>query len=51
MTFVFLPVIWFVTDKIIEPRLLPVTPQVGDEPAADDQRNPVRRSCRQRFRA
>ena len=38
MTFVFLPVIWFVTDKIIEPRLLPVTPQVGDEPAADDQR-------------
>ena len=38
MTFVFLPVIWFVTDKIIEPRLLPVTPQVGDEPAAHDQR-------------
>ena len=25
MTFVFLPVIWFVTDKIIEPRLLPVS--------------------------
>ena len=38
MTFVFLPVIWFVTDKIIEPRLLPVSPQVGDEPAAHDQR-------------
>lgn len=38
MTFVFLPVIWFVTDKIIEPRLLPVTPQAADEPAAHDQR-------------
>ncbi len=38
MTFVFLPVIWFVTDKIIEPRLLPVSPQVGDEPAPHDQR-------------
>ena len=45
MTFVFLPVIWFVTDKIIEPRLLPITPQVSDEPAAHDQRNPVRRSA------
>lgn len=38
MTFIFLPVIWFVTDKIIEPRLLPVSPQVGDEAAAHDQR-------------
>ncbi len=26
MTFVFLPVIWYVTDKIIEPRLAPIMP-------------------------
>lgn len=26
MTFVFLPVIWFVTDKIIEPKLKPINP-------------------------
>ncbi len=26
MTFVFLPVIWYVTDKIIEPRLAPIVP-------------------------
>lgn len=26
MTFVFLPVIWYVTDRVIEPRLAPLTP-------------------------
>lgn len=26
MTFIFLPVIWYVTDKIIEPRLAPIVP-------------------------
>ena len=40
MTFVFLPVIWFVTDKIIEPRLLPVSPHIEDEPVAHDQKEP-----------
>ena len=40
MTFVFLPVIWFVTDKIIEPRLLPVGPHIEDEHVAHDQKEP-----------
>ena len=40
MTFVFLPVIWFVTDTIIEPRLLPVSPHIEDEPVAHDQSKP-----------
>ena len=40
MTFVFLPVIWFVTDKIIEPRLLPVSSHIEDEPVAHDQKAP-----------
>jgi aminobenzoyl-glutamate transport protein len=35
MTFVFLPVIWFVTDSIIEPRLGKFTPQGNDNTATD----------------
>ena len=41
MTFVFLPVIWFVTDKIIEPRLGPWNPahasNVASDSGAEDQ--------------
>ena len=38
MTFLFLPVIWFVTDKIIEPRLGQWTPaSARDAPAADEK--------------
>ncbi|MEM9619582.1 MAG: AbgT family transporter [Pseudomonadota bacterium] len=46
MTFIFLPVIWFVTDKIIEPRMGGYTPQGpagemvkdGDKPLTPDQK-------------
>ncbi|MFL2850886.1 MAG: AbgT family transporter [Pseudohongiellaceae bacterium] len=34
MTFVFLPVIWFVTDKIIEPRLNPIAPGEAESTTA-----------------
>ncbi|MGB7404997.1 MAG: AbgT family transporter [Pacificimonas sp.] len=36
MTFVFLPVIWFVTDKIIEPRLGPWSPSAATAVAAGE---------------
>ncbi|MEM9195486.1 MAG: AbgT family transporter [Myxococcota bacterium] len=43
LTFLFLPIIWFVTDRIIEPRLGTWTPPEGEDPAddkalTDDQR-------------
>ncbi|MEM7664915.1 MAG: AbgT family transporter [Pseudomonadota bacterium] len=37
MTFVFLPVIWFVTDKIIEPRLGPWNPAKAGNTTAEEQ--------------
>ncbi len=37
MTFVFLPVIWFVTDKVIEPRLGTWNPANAGRPAEDEQ--------------
>ena len=40
MTFVFLPVIWWVTDKIIEPRLVPVIPGQIESSTAGSIRNP-----------
>ncbi|WP_375204380.1 AbgT family transporter [Hyphococcus sp.] len=50
MTFVFLPVIWFVTDRIIEPRLGGYVPQGpagemikdGDKPLTPDQKKGLR---------
>src|SRR5690606_15118094 len=39
MTMVFLPVIWFITDRVVEPRLQPYgakTPQTDDQAAAPD---------------
>ncbi len=51
MTFVFTPVIWFVTDRIVEPRLGPWNParagnakvdDQGDRPLADDERKGLR---------
>jgi len=52
MTFVFLPVIWFVTDKIIEPRLGSFTPQTeaglsaaeADAPLTDGQKKGLGRA-------
>ena len=37
MTFIFLPVIWFVTDKIIEPRLGPFDPSLAAATGAGDE--------------
>jgi len=37
MTFVFLPVIWYVTDKIIEPRLGAFDPSLASAASADDE--------------
>lgn len=37
LTFVFLPVIWFVTDRIVEPRLGPWQGVEGEEPDADGE--------------
>ncbi len=50
MTFIFLPVIWFVTDRIIEPRLGKYMPQGpagemirdGDKPLSADQKKGLR---------
>ena len=52
MTFIFLPVIWFVTDKIIEPRLGGFTPQTeahksaaeADAPLTDGQKKGLARA-------
>lgn len=53
MTFVFLPVIWYITDKVIEPRLVPTTKgttsdsgmravEQSDEGLSDDERRGLR---------
>lgn len=39
MTFVFLPVIWFVTDRVIEPRLGKFDPSLAAATGADDEGN------------
>ena len=39
MTFVFLPVIWFVTDKMIEPRLGKWNPAMAGRPADDEEQD------------
>ena len=39
MTFVFLPVIWYVTDRIIEPRLGAFDPSLAAATGADDDSN------------
>ena len=39
MTFVFLPVIWYVTDRIIEPRLGTFDPSLAAATGADDDSN------------
>ena len=52
MTFIFLPVIWFVTDRIIEPRLGGYTPdgpagemiKDGDKPLAPEQKKGLMRA-------
>lgn len=53
MTFIFLPVIWFVTDKIIEPRMGGYTPQGpagemikdGDKPLTPEQKKGLGRAA------
>jgi len=40
MTFVFLPVIWYVTDKIIEPRLAPIKPGDAESTTAGVIKDP-----------
>lgn len=40
MTFVFLPVIWYVTDKIIEPRLAPIVPGEAESSTAGVIKDP-----------
>lgn len=52
MTFIFLPIIWFVTDKIIEPRMGGYTPQGpagemikdGDKPLTPEQKKGLMRA-------
>ena len=39
MTFVFLPVIWFVTDRMIEPRLGKWNPDMAGRPADDEEQD------------
>ena len=41
MTFVFLPVIWFVTDKMIEPRLGPWNPSMAGKAVSPEQQGEV----------
>ena len=40
MTFVFLPVIWYVTDKIVEPRLAPIVPGEVESSTAGSIKDP-----------
>lgn len=40
MTFVFLPAIWYVTDKIIEPRLAPIVPGEAESSSAGIIKDP-----------
>ncbi len=40
MTFIFLPVIWYVTDKIIEPRMAPITPGDAESSTAGVIKDP-----------
>ncbi|MEX2469647.1 MAG: AbgT family transporter [Pseudohongiellaceae bacterium] len=40
MTFVFLPVIWYVTDKMIEPRLAPIVPGEAESSTAGVIKDP-----------
>lgn len=41
MTFIFLPVIWFVTDKMIEPRLGPWNPSMAGKAVSPEQQGEV----------
>jgi aminobenzoyl-glutamate transport protein len=51
MTFVFLPVIWFVNDRIIEPRMGPWNPAGAGTPmAADQQDGPITEAQRKGLR-
>ena len=51
MTVLFLPVIWYVTDRVIEPKLAPATPETDaakaasdDKPLSDTERAGLRRA-------